>query len=119
MYLADCTIRGKHRLDLLGVVDSGSSITHVTTDARKRAGLEPTGYSQKFLCVHGQNHAGIEPKSHHGVITIGTVSGDGTACELDASPAVGGLRIGAVLGRDVLQHFNVDLHWRDGTGLLG
>jgi len=111
-------IEGTSRLEIMGVVDSGASITYVTKDVRKRAGLEPTGDSQRFLCVHGKNHAGIETKSYRGVVTLGTVYGNGTVYELDARPTVGGLRVGAVLGRDMLHSFNVALNWKDRTGFL-
>jgi len=118
VYLADCVIGGKNRLETLGIVDSGASVTYVTTDTLSQAKLEPTGEAQKFLCVHGKNHAGIETRSYHGTVTLGTKSGSRKAYAIDTRLAVGGLRAGAVLGRDVLCHFNVDLHWMDGTGLM-
>lgn len=73
MCLADCALVGNHRLEILGLVDSGASVTYVTAEAHKRAGLEPTGKSQKFMCGHGQHHAGIETKSYFGVVALGTV----------------------------------------------
>lgn len=118
VYLADCVIGGKNRLETPGIVDSGASVTYVTMDALSQAKLEPTGEAQKFLCVHGKNHAGIETRSCHGAATLGTKSESRKAYATDARLAVGGLRAGAVLGRDVLCHFNVDLHWMDGTGLM-
>ncbi len=43
VYLADCVIGGKNRLETLGIVDSGASVTYVTTDTLSQAKLEPTG----------------------------------------------------------------------------
>lgn len=118
VYLADCVIEGERRPEVLGIVDSGASVTYVTMDTLRQAKLKPTGEAQKFLCVHGQNHAGIETRSYHGVITLGAKSESGGVYAIDARLSAGDLSAGAVLGRDILRHFNVDLHWMDGTGLM-
>jgi len=116
VYLAACMLNGQHRL--LGIVDSGASNSYVTAETRKLANLEPTGRSQTFMCVHGILHKDLKLIAYKGMLTLGTKSGSGTVYEINASLAVGGLRIGAVLGRDVLRNFNVALNWLDGTGFL-
>ncbi|MDD9825542.1 MAG: hypothetical protein OXU86_02015 [Thaumarchaeota archaeon] len=116
MYLAACMLNGQHRL--LGIVDSGASNSYVTAETRKRADLEPTGRSQTFMCIHGMLHKDARLTAYRGLLTLGTRSGSGTVYEIDARLAVGGLSVGAVLGRDVLRNFNVALNWLDGTGFL-
>jgi len=118
VFLDECELRGKEGLSLLGIVDSGASPTYVTVEARRSAHLEPTGRSKTFMCVHGKNHAGIATRSYYGRVMLGTKSGGGIVYEIDAPLAVGGLRVGVVLGRDMLQHLNVALNWKDGTGFL-
>jgi len=116
--MAGCWLRGREGIDLLGIVDSGAPVTHAATEARRRARLEPTGKSRAFMCVHGQNHAGIATSSYRGKVTLGARSGTETVYEIDARLVVGGRSVGAVLGRDVLQNFDVGLNWRSGTGFL-
>jgi len=103
---------------LLGIVDSGFSITYVTEETCRDARLEPTGKPRKFMCVHGKSHAGIETKSYHGTVTLGTTPCTSIVYAIDAHIVVGGQRVDAILGRDALQHFNVGLEWLDGTGHL-
>jgi len=114
VYLVTFTINGKHKL--LGIVDSGASSTHVTAEARKRAGLEYTGTARKFMCIHGVIHKDLKTRSYHGMVTLGTKSGSGIVYETVAPLVVGGQRVDAVLGRDILCNFNVSLCWKDGTG---
>ncbi|RNJ71308.1 MAG: hypothetical protein EB833_06605 [Thaumarchaeota archaeon S13] len=117
-YLASCKIVGRRLVDIVGIVDSGASVTYVTMETLKLAKLEPTGEAQRFLCVHGQSHAGIETRSYHGTITLGTGSGSGKVYAIDARLAAGDQSVGAVLGRDILRNFNVSLYWKNGIGFL-
>jgi len=118
VFLAKCKLVGQGKTDILGIVDSGSSVTFVSTHACGLARLKYKGSEKKFMCVHGKAHRQIGVKRYRGTVTVGTGSGSGFVYALDVRPTVGGLRADAVLGRDVLQNFDVGLNWRAGTGFL-
>lgn len=118
VFLAKCKLVGQRKMDILGIVDSGSSVTFVSTHACELAELKYKGSEKKFMCVHGKAHRQASVKRYRGVVTVGEVSGSGLVYELDVRPAVKGLRADAVLGRDVLRNFDVGLNWRAGTGFL-
>ncbi|MDD9809306.1 MAG: hypothetical protein OXU25_05680 [Thaumarchaeota archaeon] len=63
-------------------------------------------------------HKGARLTAYRGLPALGTRSGSGTVYEIDARLAVGGLGVGAVLGRDVLRNFNVAPNWPGATGFL-
>jgi len=118
VFLAKCTLGDRDKLDLVGIVDSGSNRTYVSKRACERARLKRRGSSSDIMCVHGKKRRGAAVQYYRGLVTVGTKSGSGTVYEIDVRPTVGGLRVDVVLGRDVLRHFRVTLDWRNGTGSL-
>lgn len=117
-FLAKCTLGLPNGIDLLGIIDSGSSVSFVSPRARELAHLKYKGSESKFMCIHGKSHRKADVMCYRGVIVVGTRAGSGTVYALDVRPSVAGLRVDAVLGRDILRHFRVTLDWRDGTGWL-
>lgn len=118
VFLAKCKLVGQVKMNILGIVDSGSSVTFVSTHACERAGLKYKGSVKKIMCVHGKAHRQIDVKRYRGTVIVGTKTGSGLVYELDVRPSVMGLRADAVLGRDVLRNFDAGLGWRAGTGFL-
>ena len=116
--LANCALGGPSGIKILGVIDSGSSISFLSETACERAKLKYKGSENKFMCIHGKGHRKIDVRCYRGVIVVGTKAGSGTVYALDVRPTVNGMRVDAVLGRDILRHFRVTLDWRDGTGWL-
>ena len=117
-FFVECKLGGANKLDLLGVIDSGSSVSFLSETACERAKLEYKGSENKFMRIHGKGHRKIDARRYRGVIVVGTKAGSGTVYSLDVRPTVNGMRVDAVLGRDILRHFRVTLDWRDGTGWL-
>lgn len=51
VFLAKCELAGQATIGILGIVDSGSSVTFVSTHACERAGLKYKGSVKKKLCA--------------------------------------------------------------------
>lgn len=118
VFLVKCTLGDRDRLNLGGIIDSGSSRAYVSKWACGRARLKRKGGRDDVMCVHGKKRRGTPAQYYRGLVTVGTKSGNGTVCEIDVRPTVGGMRVDVVLGRDVLRHFRVTLDWRAGAGFL-
>ncbi|RNJ72258.1 MAG: hypothetical protein EB832_04125 [Thaumarchaeota archaeon S14] len=118
VFLVKCTLGAKEKIELMGIIDSGSSRTYVSKKACERARLKPKGSREDVMCVHGKKHRGAPVQYYRGLVSLGTKSGSGTVYEIDVRPVVGGLHVDVVHGRDILRHFKVTLNWRDGTGML-
>lgn len=117
-FLVECSLEELDGVKLWGIVDSGASITYVTSKIRERAQLKHKGTRKDILCVHGKNHKSLGIKYYRGKIAVGTKSGCGTVYEINVRPKVAGISVDAILGHDVPQHFNIALNHRDATGFL-
>lgn len=117
-FLAECSLEEMGGVKLLGIVDSGASTSYVASKICDRAQLKYRGTKKSILCIHGKDHRMLGIRYYRGTITVGTKSGCGMACEIDVRPKVEGTSVDAILGNDVLRHFNIALNHRDGTGFL-
>jgi len=102
----------------LGIVDTGSSFTLVSSKICERARLKLKGDIDKFMRIHGKSHTKIKVPYYRGTITVGPMSGSGTVYEINVRPTVAGLRADVIVGYDVLRHFSMTLDWVNGTGFL-
>lgn len=117
-FLVECTLEELGDAKLLGIVDTGSSFTLVSSKICERAKLKPKGDTDKVMCIHGKSHTKISVPRYRGTIAVGTKSGSGTVYEINVRPVVAGLRADVIVGCDVLQHFRMTLDWVNGTGFL-
>lgn len=117
-FLVECKLEALNQINLLGIIDSGSSVTFLSEKVCERASLKYKGSKDKFMRIRGKGHRKAAVRCYRGTITVGTKSGSGIVYALDVRPTVDGMRVDAVLGRDVLRHFKVTLDWRNGTGIL-
>jgi len=118
MFLAECSLEGLEGVKLLGIVDSGASTSYVASKVCDRARLKYKGSRSDILCVHGKEHREIDIEYYRGTVTVGTKSGCGMVYKIDIRPRIAGVSVDAILGNDVLRHFNIALNHRDGTGFL-
>lgn len=118
MFLAECSLEELEGVKLLGIVDPGASTSYLASKVCERAQLKYRGTRSDILCVHGKEHRALKVKYYRGTITVGTKSGCGTVYAIDIRPRITGVSVDAILGNDVLHHFNIALNHRDGTGFL-
>lgn len=102
----------------MGIVDPGASTSYVTSKICERAQLKYRGARKDILCVHGKGHRELGTKYYRGTTMVGTKSGCGVVYEIGVRPRVAGAVVDAILGNDVLRHFNIALNHRDGAGFL-
>jgi len=116
-FAARCALPGNPDQDLLGIVDSGATVTCIGVQARKRAGLKFAGESVRLKRVH-RGHA----------VALGTCFGHVDMCGRTEHARVIGLGMGpgseaaginAILGWDVPGGLWVTLGGPGGTGSIG
>lgn len=116
--MAKCALGLPNGMLPLGIMGSGSSVTFLPEKICERTQRKHKGSENKFMRIHGKSHRKFSVKCYRGMVVVGTKTGCGTVYALDVSPSVAGLRVDAVLGRDILRHFRVTLDWKGGTGWL-
>ncbi len=57
-------------------------------------------------------------RTYHGTVVVGDKTGSGIVYELGGGLEVSGIAIDAILGHDVLKHFDGRLSWKSGFGSL-
>lgn len=115
-FAARCALLGDPDQEILGVVDSGATITCVDARTCDRADLRFAGYSGRVRCVH-RNHREVV-KSYFGSINIWGRTEHTTVYELDMGPESERGWVNAILGWDVLGGFRVTMDGPSGTGSM-
>jgi len=115
-FAAKCSLLGSPNQDLLGVVDSGATVTCVDVRTRKRAGLKFAGESVRLKCVHREHHVVLDTYFGH-IDTCGRTEHT-RVFELDMGPESDAGGINAILGWDVLGGLRVTLDGPGGTGAI-
>ena len=118
MFLSRCALAERPGYELVALVDSGAADTFISTNTCQLAGLQHMSSSGNVGCIHGDEHMMVEVARYRGTLIL---DGHATHKAFFAmpDPVIGGMYLDAVLGRDVLCHFDVRLNWRDGFGTMG
>jgi len=106
-FIARCSLLGSPNQDLLGVIDTGSTVTGVDVQTCRRAGLKFAGESDRVRCVH-RGHREVV-RSYLGHIVICGRTEYTTVYELDMGPESVETGINAILGWDVLGDLKITL----------
>ncbi len=114
-FAAKCSLLGNPDQELLGVIDTGATVTCVDARVCRLANLRFSG-DVVLRCVH-QSHRDVV-STRFGDISICGVTVRTTIHELDMGPESARGGVNAILGWDVLGEFRVTLDRPCGTGML-
>jgi len=118
-FFVKVTVKGKTTKDLEALIDSGATHSFVANSECLDNGLIFDGARSGLLCIHGTQHKGVEIPVYKGELELGDFSQkDIEIFGLDDTVTVGSKKIEAVLGRNMLSHFTVNLDWKNCKGEL-
>lgn len=117
-FFARCTLRASPDIEMWGIVDSGASVTFLAPSMCDRARLKYKGTQDGVVCVHGKRHADLGVRFYRAAMTLGNVTVNDRVYEYDGKLGFGGIQAHAILGRNILCNFDVNLGWLDGKGVL-
>jgi len=118
LFFAKCVLHATPDMEIWGLVDSGSVVTFLTSSVCERAGLKYKGKQPGIVCSHGKSHRDIKIDTYRSVITLGGITVKCTSLAYNGRLGAGGIRADAILGHNVLCHFDGSLGWKGRTGTL-
>jgi len=111
-----CLLQGNPDQELLGVIDSGATVTCVDARACDLANLRFSGESARLKCVYREHVVVLDTYFGHIDICGGTEHT--TVFELDMGTEYERAGINAILGWDVLRGLKISMEGPTGTGTI-
>ena len=116
-FFVDIKIRGKTEATFKALIDTGASVSYVVNDGCLDNGLVFRGTNKDVVCIHGKKHSGFSVPVYRGDILIGDIlTPNVIIIGLGDDVTMGSEKIEAVLGRNILKRFEVNLDWKNCRG---
>jgi len=101
------------------LVDSGAQMSYLNYQKCVENGLVCRGGRKGLTCIHGTLHMNLEIPVYEGKIELGDFSQDNKIFfSLGDDVSIGLKKIEAIIGRDIMKNFSVNLDWKNCTGEL-
>lgn len=109
-------VKGKSQKTLDALIDSGARSSYVANNICIDKGLRFVGSRSGGTCIHGKIHENLKVPVYKGNIEIGTFSKEIDVIGLSDDITVGSEKVDAIIGRNILQNFTVNLDWKNCKG---